>query len=62
MKLFLYSVRLLIAIADYVRLSDQHYALHFPEISETDLRTIPAEDNRFCQVSTSEDYAIMSWV
>ena len=47
MKFFLYFVIVLIGFADYVRLSDQNYALHFPEFSFEDVITIPSDDNRF---------------
>ena len=46
---------LFIAGAEYARLTDEHYSVHFPEESLTDQIVIPGTEGRFSGMTFGED-------
>ena len=46
----------------YARLTDEHWAVHFPEVSNTNQIIIPGVDGRFYEITAGPDYTMMSWV
>ena len=64
MRLFVIFILCIMTSAQYARLTEEHWSMHFAEESSNtaDSVSISGTDGRFNSITPSIDYAMMSWV